>query len=103
MRYEEMGREGNNGGWLKEHITLPNVMLVAVLVFQIGGIVRDQRAQEERSGNLEVRVTRLENARSDERFRLDTVYMPRDLATGQYQEILRRLDAIDQRIAKGYR
>jgi hypothetical protein len=65
--------------------------------------VRDQRAQEERSGNLEVRVTRLENARSDERFRLDAVYMPRDLATGQYQEILRRLDAIDQRIAKGYR
>jgi hypothetical protein len=103
MRYEEMGREENGGSWFKEHLTLPNVMLVAVLVFQIGGMVRDQRAQEERASNLEVRVTRLENSRSDERFRLDPVYVPRDLATSQDQEILRRLDAIDQRIAKGYR
>jgi len=98
-----MGSEDHGGSWFKEHLTLPNVMLIAVLVFQVGGMVRDQRVQEERYSGLEVRVTRLENSRSDERFRLDPVYMPRDLALGQYQEILRRLDAIDQRIAKGYR
>lgn len=88
-----------NGQWWRDQVTVTNVMAVSILVFQIGGFVRANEAATAGQKALEQRVELLEKARTDERARLDPIYMLRELALTQNAEILRRLDAIDRRLS----
>lgn len=84
--------------WLRSQLTVQNVLLIIVAVFNIGGWYQTQQQTKDTTSKLEARVADLEKRIGEERARLDPVYMLRELAVAQNAEVLRRLDSIERRL-----